>query len=201
MHERVKHHDFSHPVDTLPPKVAVVIVYHREPDNAMLLEAIESVNQQSYPNIECITVDNRFAGMSYGTARDLAVANSDADLVLFLAEEDMLTPDTVSSMVGLYQIGKQQADQLVHITTGVMLRNEAGAQALSTLRAPGMYERQWLAAEPFGDTAWPDRDKQQQMASLATVRGALVSFGCTHHFGYVLRLHPFRRDGIQVKAA
>jgi len=195
----IKHHDMSHPVDTMPPKVAVVIVYHREATDAWLLEAMESVSLQSYPNLECITVDNREAALSYGDARDQGVKATDAELVLFLAEEDLLTPDTIAAMVGLYQMGKKQADQLIHITTGVMLRTEAGAQALSSMRAPGMYERAWLATNPFGTTSAPDRDKVLQLQSLATTRGAMVSFGCTHHFGYVLRLHPFRRDGIQVR--
>jgi hypothetical protein len=193
-------HNFSKPVDTMPPKVCAVIVHHRGPTHEWLLQALESLNEQSYHNLECITIDNAEKPVSIGEARNQAVAATDADLVLFLGEEDMLTPDTIQAMVGLYQVGKRSIAGLLHITTGCMLWSEDGARKHSTLKAPGLYERNWLAEHPFEKQDRPDQAIERAMEQLGRLHGVPVTFGCTHHFGYILRVHPFRRDGINIRA-
>lgn len=199
MRERATRTDYSKPVDTMPPKVCAVVVYHRDPTNAMLLECLESLSVQSYANIECVTVDNRDNGQTIGAARNQAIALTDADLVLFLAEEDMLTPDTVQAMVDLYRMGKENVSDLIHITTNCMVQLEGGQRVLSQMKAPGMFERSFLLDNPFDDHDRPDATMAQKLVNLASIKQQPVHFGTTHHFGYVMRMHPFRRDGINVK--
>lgn len=197
------HHDLHRPVNTDPLKVCVVVVHHRPADGELMREAMESVKSQTYPNLEAITVDNQQGQHSIGHCRNMAVEATDADLVTFLAEEDMLSPDIVASMVGLYELAKStELKGLVHVTTNVMALLPNGQRAmLPGLTAPGIYERAYLLNNPFDPSLDYNADKAQQrkLQALAQLQGMPVTFAVTHHYGYILRAHPFRRDGIQVK--
>lgn len=196
-------HDFSHPVDTNPPKVCVVLVLHRPADHPYTVEALDSLRTQTYANLEAQTVDNTAGEATIGQCRNLAVRQTDAELVLFMGEEDMLTPDTVQSMVDLYQLARRtELQSVVHVTTQMMVLLENGNRApLPSLTAPGMYEREYLLNNPF-DASLDynvDRAQHRNLQGLAQVKGQPVTFAVTHHFGYILRMHPFRRDGINVR--
>ena len=195
-------HDFTHPVDTTPPKVCVIVIYHRDPDHRFLVELLESLQNQSYPNIECITFDNRESNHRMGHARNLAVQQTDAPLCLFMAEDDMLVVDTIQSMVDMYQFAKRgELNHLVHVTTRTTALLEHGQTVqVPNLNAPGMYERQYLLANPFDPSLDLRLDELQagNMARLAQLHKHPVTFATTHHYGYILRAHPFRRDTIRI---
>lgn len=195
-------HDFTRPVDTTPPKVCVVVVHHRPLDHPYMVEAIESLTVQSYANLECITVDNQDNSLTMGQARNQAVQHTDADLVAFMAEEDMMTLDTVQAMVDLYTHARNSdLKALVHVTTHLIALLDSGQRAIMpNMQAPGMYERAYLLNNPF-DPALDERVDGAQLRclhNLAQVKGQPVTFATTHHYGYILRVHPFRRDGIRV---
>lgn len=195
-------HDFTHPVDTTPPKVCVVVVHHRPLDHPYLVDAIQSLDVHSYPNLECVTMDNCKGELTIGQARNHAVQNTDAELVAFLGEEDMLTLDTIQTMVDLYRHARStELQALVHVTTHVMALLENGQRAIMpNMQAPGMYERAYLLKNPFDPSLDYNVDVTQLrcLHNLAQVQGQPVTFATTHHYGYILRAHPFRRDGIRV---
>jgi hypothetical protein len=194
-------HDFTHPVDTTPPKVCVIVVYHREQNHPWLVELLDSLQSQSYPNLECITYDNSQTGHTIGKARNLAVQHTDAELCMFIAEEDMLVLDTIQSMVSMYQFSKSQMKGLVHVSTRCMalLENKQTVLVPDAI-APGMYERAYLLTNPFDEDLNTRVDAMQtaRMENLAKLQQCPVTFATTHHFGYMLRVHPFRRDGISI---
>lgn len=202
MIDLLRHHDMSHPVDTLPPKVAVVIVYHREPDHQHLLDAMESVALQSYPNCHCITVDNRTAGLTLGAARNLAIEHTDADFILPLAEDDRLELDTVASLIAFHQHYRKELPQLRHTTTACTVLMPNGTIGVANgLLAPGMYLREHLVSNPFDKelSQAVDTAALRLLHIMAGALGGPTSITIGHHFGYQLRDTPFRRDGVQVK--
>ncbi len=193
-------HDFTHTVDTMPPKVCVGIVYHREPNDKWLLDAMESLSVQSYPNVECITVDNRDNQLTIAAARNSVVSNTDAPFVLFLCEEDMLAPDSIACLVSMHQVGKSTAPTLVHTTHKCVVILENGQLAISELHAPGLYERDYLLSNPFDAdlTQRVDLNQMVNLRNLALLVKGPTSWCVAHHYGYQLREHMFRRDGITI---
>lgn len=195
-------HDYSHPVNTTPPKVCAVVVHHRTLDHQYTVACLDSLKAQSYANLECITIDNLNGQLTIAEARNQAVAHTDAELVLFVAEEDMLTLDTVQAMVDLYLATKaKEATSLVHITTPCTVLLPNGTTAIMPhMTAPGMYERAYLVAHPFDASLdyHVDAAQQRAMCDRAKREGKDFTISTTHHYGYVHRAHPFRRDGITV---
>lgn len=201
MNEMLRFHDMSHPVQTMPPKVAVVLVYHREPRYVHLIDAMESVSLQSYPNCECITVNNCKAGLTLGAARNLAVADTDARYILPLQEDDMLTPDTVQVLVDSFERTLQESPTVVHVTHGCCILLQDGRVGVATgIHAPGLYLRDHLVSNPFDPDLTMNVDAAQQrlMDRLVSVVKGPTQSVVGHHFGYLLRDTPFRRDGIKV---
>lgn len=192
--------DFSRGVDTDPVKVTAIIVHHRPLEHEFVQQAIGSLRGQAYPKLECITLHNT-TGLTTGAARNAAVQQAKGQLILFLEEDDMLTSDTVASMVHLYHEAKQQLPGLVHVTTPcIALLKDGSTAMLPAHKAPGMYEREYLLNNPFDADLDHKVDAMQQvrMQNLGKLQGRPCTFAITHHFGYVLRAHPFRRDGITV---
>jgi hypothetical protein len=193
--------DMEQPVNTAPPRVAVVLAHHRPETDPLVADAIRSVRGQSYTNKELVLVDCVKAGISsQGKAWNLGVATSEAPLVAFLREYDMLTEDTLQAMVDLYHMVKKEVPGLVHITTQCLALFPNGNKGLSTARAPGLFERSFLMEVPFTtEVMRPEEAMVGQLAERALRTKQDATIGLTHHFGYVLRDVPFRRDGIIVK--
>lgn len=194
--------DYSHPVDTTPPAVDVVVVYHRERHHPWLLALLDSVQAQSYANVGVLLVDNSARNMSIGEARNQAIAESEAELVLFPAEEDMLTADAISAMVTFYQFALKSNAGLVHITTHITAIDERTTQRATIQHTHGgMYQRAHLVAHPFEALDYPqvDASAQRALQQRAIAESINITFAVAHHFGYIMRLHPFRADGINLK--
>ena len=193
-------HPFTKPIDTTPPLVGIVVVHRRPFDGELMQELVQSIRGQSYSNIELLAMHHTDLSLGTGLLRNQAVQQSEAQLVLFMAEEDMLVVDYVASMVALYHHAKiTNMDQLVHITSGITGMMPNGQMApVNNLVAPGMYERQFLLDVPF-DPELDHRVDEMQRVKLADRARTLnkpVTFATTHHYGYILRAMPFRSDGI-----
>lgn len=196
-------YSYTKPVDTTPPLVAIVVVYSRQFDGPYMQQLLDSIHAQSYPNIELWAMDNTQHQRTEGELRNQAVAEMDAPLVMFISEEDALIVDYVASMVALYKHAKaQQLDQLVYITSGVTALMEDGRTLqVTNISAPGMYETAFLKSCPFDVelNSRVDHMQQVKLAQRAQMLGKPVTFATTHHYGYLLRAIPFRRDGIIIR--
>lgn len=197
-------HQFTKPVDTEPPLVAIVVVHRRPFDGELMQQLVDSIKGQSYSNIELLAMHHTDLAQSAGLLRNQVVRQTEAQLVLFMAEEDMLVVDYVASMVALYQHAKAtDMHQLIHITSGITGLLPNGHMApVNNLVAPGMYQRQFLLDVPFDNDLDHRVDEMQRvkLADRARAEGKPVTFATTHHFGYILRIMPFRSDGISINA-
>lgn len=195
-------HSFTKPVNTEPPLVAIITVCHRPADHPYHLDLLDSIQGQSYPHIELWAMDNVDLLHSEAALRNEAVANTTAPLCMFIAEEDMLVVDYVQSMVSMYFDALQKiGPHFVHVSSGITAMRENGTTAITNLKAPGMYARQFLLDNPFPTDGSSNLDQHQlhKLHQLAQLGGVPVTFATTHHYGYILRAHAFRRDGITLR--
>jgi glycosyltransferase involved in cell wall biosynthesis len=123
----------------LPLVTAVIPVYNGE---RFLFETIESVLAQTYPNIECIVVndgstdDTGKVVQSFGdkvryfekpnggvsSARNLGIEKAEGELIAFLDADDLWQPEKIEKQVALYR----EHQDVGMIYSGVRLVNETG---------------------------------------------------------------------------
>lgn len=202
MNERYRYSDHTKPVDTTPPKVDVVMIQVREDDHRWVKEAVKSVEDQSYPHLGLLIVDNRDRALTIGQAWNGAVQASDADLVLFLGDDDALVHDLVASMVSTWAWMKAKVPNLVHVTTNCTLVDDnSGAVAIGPIHHTGMFLRQFLVEHPFDESLAKGvgKQKMQAIAQAQKFLGQAMSSGIMHHYGYIFRQHPWMVGGQQVQ--
>lgn len=179
------------------PRVDVVISNSRGEDHAWVAQAMQSVKEQAYWNTGLIVVDNLDRSLSLGEAWNIGIEASEAPLLLFLREEDALTPDLLDCMVTFYVLGKRQNPSLAHVTTYITILDDAtGRTAFAQLSQAGMFERSAIVAERF-DTHLTHRleaDLLRRVQQQAPERS--LTLGLAHHYGYIFRNHAFRVDRI-----
>ncbi len=199
--KRIRIHDFSHTVDTLPAAVAVVIVNHRPPGDTRLADALQSLALQSYPNVFAIVVDNyEQPGATIGSARNQAVKSTDAPLITFLGEQDQLTADAIASMVSMHNAAKLASPSFIHCAIGLTLYGENMAPQINMGQSPGLFDREFLLTQHFIEADHRvDQLMLQHMQHLSALDGNPRTWRASHHFGYMLRIEPFRRDGIALQ--
>lgn len=202
MTERYRYSDHTRPVDTTPLKVDVLMIQTRDDDHTWVKQALQSVDDQSYPHLGLVVVDNKDRSLTIGQAWNGAAQASDADLVLFLGDDDALTVDLVESMTASWHYIRAKVPNLVHLTTHCTLLDEAtGARAIGPIPHTGMFLRRFLIEHPFDETLSRGVGKQKMQAIQQAQKfvGEPMSTAITHHHGYIFRHHPWMIGGPQVQ--
>lgn len=202
MKERFKYTDCTKPVNTMPPKVDVCMIQVRPDEHAWVEEAKRSVSEQAYAHLGFLVVDNQDRTLSIGSAWNACVELSDADLVLFLGDDDSMATDLVSSLVHGFNHMKAKAPNLVHITTNCTILDEnSGAVGMAPVQHTGMFLRNFLVDHPFDDML--DRhvglNKVQAIAQASKAIDQPMSTGIMHHYGYIWRQHMFMTNGRPIR--
>lgn len=206
MHPRLRYSEHSKPVDTTPLKVDVIMIQQRPDDHAWVKEAKATVEQQCYPHLGFLVVNNERSpdreALTIGEAWNLAVAQSDADLVLFLGDDDGLCADLVTCMVESWKHMRKNAPNLVHLTTHcTVMDEEAGLVAQMAVTHTGMYLRQYLVDFPFNETLdrWVGRAKLNEVEQSQRFLGQPMSMGIVHYSGYIFRQHAWMVSGQRLR--
>lgn len=202
MKERLKYTNCTKPVDTKPPKVDVCMIQVRPDDHAWVQEAKQSVSEQVYANLGFLVVDNQDRALSIGSAWNACVEDSDADLLLFLGDDDGMTVDLVSAMVYGYQHMKAKAPNLVHISTNCTILDESsGSVGMAPVQHTGMFLREFLVDHPFDEllARHVGLNKVQAIAQASKAIDQPMSTGIMHHYGYIWRQHMFMNNGRPIR--
>lgn len=202
MSERLRYTDHHRPVDTTPPKVDIIMVQIRPNDHPWVEEAMRSVQEQTYAHLGMLVVDNQDRALTIGSAWNLAVQASDADLVLFLGDDDSLTPDLVSCMVDGWHHLRTGAPNLVHLTTHCTVLDDMSKQAAhAQVQHTGMFFRKFLVDHPFdeGLARHVGMSKMQAVADAQRMLQQPMSLAILYHYGYIFRQHAFMANGRPIR--
>lgn len=183
------------------PTIDVLMVNSRGADHTWARQAVDSVHRQSYP-CGLLILDNNDRALSIGAAYNELVRSSNADLVLFLSDDDHLEPDLVASMEVLLHLATQQSSGVVvHITTFTTMLVEHLGQALQAQHPHlGMFRRQFLVEHPFNESLEKNihLDMFERLGRTTQFLGKPVSRTVAHTYGYIYRQHIGQASGMKV---
>lgn len=174
-------------VDGLPI-VSVVIVNSRgRKSPEMLQECLDSLRNQSYYNIEPVIVENVDRLITIGKAFNEGVKIAKGEWVLFLGDDDFITPDYVQALISyLYFSGETQPVAISTFLTMFTEINTTTSKEPRELIVTGMWRREYLVKYPFAEylTKYVDTDMMQQTEQRGDKMIVL-----RWHYGYFYRSH------------
>ena len=201
---KLRYSDHTKPVNTEPPKVDILMIQVRDTTHPWVEAAVQSVADQSYPRLGLIEVDNRDRSLSIGAAWNAAVQASEAELVMPMGDDDILTMDLIASLVDQWQYIREHAPNVVHINSMCTILDEDTGQSVhASVQHTGMFLRQFLLDYPFNETLGRNvgLEKIAAMANAQVELGQPLSMGVRHHYGYIFRQHAFMASGRPMRRA
>jgi glycosyltransferase involved in cell wall biosynthesis len=145
--------------------VSVIVPFYKH--GQFLAEAIQSVEKQDYPNIECILVDDgspipaasflpethsariiRTENAGVSAARNVGFRNSSGTHLLFLDADDRLPPDAVSSHLKIF--AKYPSTQLTFGAQRLIDETGRVVRGAKVCRERADYFRMFLESNPIG---------------------------------------------------
>ena len=129
------------------------------------------------------------------------MADSNADLVVFLSDDDYMEPDLVGGMEACMAMAQQQqAGVVVHLTTfTTVLVDHLGKAQQAQLPHLGMFRRQFLLEHPFNEALEKNIHTEmfQRLQRTTNFLGKPVSACVVHNYGYTYRQHIGQASGMK----
>uniref|UniRef100_A0A6M3XVF7 Putative glycosyltransferase n=1 Tax=viral metagenome TaxID=1070528 RepID=A0A6M3XVF7_9ZZZZ len=141
-------------------KVTVVIANIRQKTNPEYIsECLQSVKEQSYPNIEIKLIRNYEKLYTIGYCWNRAIETAKGDWILFVGDDDFISNDYVASLVSTIQ-KHPDAIQISSFLTMVGVREGKVMNQKKDLIPTGMWNKQWLIDNPCNEhvVKWCDTD-------------------------------------------
>jgi len=183
------------------PTIDVLLVNSRGMDHPWVKQAVASVHAQGYP-CGLLILDNTDRALSIGAAYNQLVRDSDADLVVFLSDDDYMEPDLVGGMEACMAMAqKQQAGVVVHLTTFcTVLIDHQGRAGQAQIPHLGMFRRSFLLEHPFNEALQHGvhTDMFSRLQNTTKFMGRPVSACVVHNYGYTFRQHIGQASGMKV---
>lgn len=173
------------------PIVSVVVVNTRglkSPE--MLQECFDSIRDQSYPNVEPIVVNNFERLMTIGKAFNDGVKKASGEWILFLGDDDKISPDYISSLVTF--VSSMTDPKTVAVSTFLTMFDGMRAEPRE-LVPTGMWRKDYLLQYPFAEylTKYVDTDIMYRVEDSEEHKQYLMRW----HYGYHYRSHPDQISG------
>lgn len=176
------------------PIVSVVVINSRgKKEPQMLRQCFDSIRWQSYPNIEPVVVENWDKLITIGKAWNEAVKACRGDWVLFLGDDDYITPDYVQSLVATAYSGYDEktvgfSSYLTMFTNINGIINQEPRQVIPT----GMWKRQYLLEHPLQEylTKYVDTELMDSCVEMGYKYETMK-----WHYGYYYRSHMDQVSG------
>ncbi len=188
------------PVNTMPPRVAVLMVNSRGAAHPWFMAALDSVKAQSYDNIELLVLDNNAHQLSIGAAYNQLVLATDAEFVEFVSDDDLLTVDQVASSLACMLSARKKGEAIVHVTSNTLFLLEQQQQLLHTPFCHlGMFHREFLLSNRFNEALAHGvaADMHSRLDRMSKLMGKPISVPITHHYGYIWRQHIGMAGGMR----
>ncbi len=176
------------------PIVSIVVINSRgRKEPQMLQECYESIRTQTYPNIEPIVVNNIERIMTIGKAFNDAVKIAKGEWILFVGDDDRITPDYVQSLMAFaHSNGNEEMVGVSSFLTMFTGTNGTMKAEPRDLAVTGMWKKEYLVQYPFAEylTKYVDTDLMQQTEQRGLKQGCM-----RWHYGYFYRAHKDQVSG------
>ena len=174
------------------PKVSIIVVNTRQLGQAdYVSQCMASLREQSYPNIEIVVVKNYEKLYTVGKCWNDGIRASKGDYLLFVGDDDYLSPDYVASLASIVVINPEDNHFSTHLTM-FCEKGKGHEYELKPLIPTGLWRKDYLIENPpietmvkFVDVKMIDglRDKKLKQHVLKW------------HHGYFYRSHAGQVSG------
>ena len=173
------------------PVLSVVIIDSRSKQHPKWVEeCIDSVKNQSLSNLELIVLDNRERFFTAGRMRNQGLQEATADWVLFVDDDDFISPDYCTSLAVFIQ---GAPDDVKICSTYSTFFKETTKEKTRKEKAPlGAYNREYFLEHPFKEHL----NKYVDVNALEDLKkDGFRMTTCPYHFGYYYRSHDGQISG------
>jgi len=179
------------------PKVTIAVVNSRLKSQPLFVkECYDSLRNQTYPNIQIVIIENYDKLITIGKCFNNAVKRAKGKYILFVGDDDFITPDYVTTLVDIAE--NSNIAQLVGISSYLTLfsQKEDGTirREARELIPTGMWVTKFLRKYPFKeyltryiDTELMDRAKELGFNQVVA----------QHSYGYFYRSHNTQVSGFK----
>lgn len=178
-------------------RVSIIIPYKE--DRGYLDAALESIKEQTYPNIEVIKVHN---DLPVGHNLNIGIEQSTGDIIRYLCDDDLLPPDSVARTVSFFAT-HPEADWVHANATNFwphrsnIYKPEKKEPTLHQLAVHNhihggtvAYRRRCFERERFNETLWTGEEYEFNLRLLA----AGYKLGYLDHITYKYRRHDKQKS-------
>lgn len=155
--------------------------------------AIKSIEDQAYPNVELIQVENMDKKKTIGKCWNVGVEKATGEWCFFLGDDDQITPDYLMSlMIFVKTVAPPEMKGVTSYLTA--FDTKKSVQVPVKIYPTGMFEREYLIENPFDEELKKRVDTAYYKSGAEEVAGI-----CQWHFGYYYRQHDDMVSGRSVK--
>lgn len=189
-----------HSIEFIPdiPIITVVVANTRLISNPdMVKECYDSIKNQSYPNIEIMIIENQNKEYTIGKCWNDAVRNAKGDWLLFVGDDDRISPDYVNSLVVTAMSVDPKVAQISTMITMFRTTIKGEMQENANLIPTGMWRKSYLTEYPCPENKikFVDTDMMAQVS-----RNGYETKYLSYHYGYYYRSHEKQTSGMKKMA-
>lgn len=174
-----------------PPLTVVIIDSRSDKFPVWVKRAITSVLKQTYENIELLIIDNRNRENSIGKCRNFGIEKATGNWVLFLDDDDHISPDYVHTLVYFIDTTIDNNRDVV-VSTFCTLFDAYGNEKFVEKYPIGTYYKPFFVNFKFNESLTSKED----IDIIKRVRKAGKDIKIIgYHFGYYYRQHEDMNSG------
>lgn len=181
-------------VDNLPIITVAVANTRLITDPDMVKECYDSIKNQSYPNIEIMIIENQNKEYTIGKCWNDAVRNAKGEWILFVGDDDKISPDYVNSLA--ISIIRAES-KVVHISSYLtMFRSTSKGYEYENMNLipTGAWRKSYLLEFPCPENKIKFVDTEM-MGDVP--RNNYKSHYVSYHYGYYYRSHSKQTSGMK----
>lgn len=164
-------------------------------DPMWVKECYDSLRRQNYKDLEIVVIENYDKLVTIGKAYNEGVKRAKGKYVLFVADDDFISDDYVSTLVSVIESTEVQNSVTVSSYLTMFSVKEGNIRREArTLVPTGMWLRKYLIKNPFKEylTRFVDTELMNRTKDLGY--NQLIAM---HSYGYFYRSHPEQVSGFK----
>lgn len=179
--------------DESMPKISIVVINTRQlTDSQYISECFNSLRDQIYQNIEIIVVKNYSKFVTIGKAWNDGVEEANGDYVLFVGDDDYLSPDYVLCLVNAIN-NNPEGIHFATNCTNFSYEDEEYKYQPKKIIPTGLWRKDYLVKNPACEylTKFVDVEMISKLKKLEGMKQTILNW----HYGYYYRSHKGQVSG------